>query len=211
MRATDKVTTLLSDYLRRVHPRQARRIVQAFNYYAGLIEAHKKRPNPEEAGSIAWGLLDAMDREIAERLPKDAHAHRIACKPGCAACCRIEVRVTEGEAALMAYGALQLNAPPVAARLAAQAEQPNWDDIPPEFRACAFLGADNQCTVYAYRPGACRKYFTLDNPELCDTEKKNGAQVINLIVPEAEVIASAMISRQGSGRMANMVIAAMRD
>ena len=137
---------------------------------------------------------------------EDKEAHRIACKPGCAACCRIEVGITPGEAELLVHGARELGVSPDPLRLVAQAAVQEWNDIPPESRACVFLGADNQCTVYQYRPGACRKYFALDNPDKCDTIKDNGAEVINLIVPEAEVIASAMLSRQGHGRMANQIL-----
>jgi Fe-S-cluster containining protein len=192
--------------MRKANPREVRHFVKGFDHYTGHIDKAGNPTDPAKAAGLTWGLLVAMDEAIAERLKVDPYAPRIACKPGCAGCCHVEVRVTAGEAAFLAHGAQECNVTPNPARLSAQAGAKAWTDVPPELRACAFLGADGRCQVYEYRPGACRKYFALDTPDACDTVKEYGAEVAVLAVPNAELIASALISRQESGPMATMFI-----
>src|SRR4051812_40490632 len=98
MRGTDKVTTALSQMLRKAHPRQARRFVEGFDYYTAQIEKAGNPGEPAQAAGLALGLLTAMDNGIRDRLEVDPNAPRIACKAGCTGCCHVEVRVTAGEA-----------------------------------------------------------------------------------------------------------------
>ena len=209
MRPTDKTTPQLANLLRRWKPRDVGNLVQAFDAYTRQIERCGDTSAPEAAAGVAAGLLDVMNDAIAARMARDPNAHRIACKPGCSHCCRVEVRITRSEAFYLIHGMQELDAKPNAARIAAQAGIKNWTDIPQEFRACAFLGEDGKCTVYDYRPGACRKYFAVDTPDACDTVKEYGAQVVNLVIPEAEVISSALMSRDQSGPMAEMILKAL--
>lgn len=79
---------------------------------------------------------------------------KVACKQGCAACCRMNVTVSalEAEAIAAATGR-------VAARITESVSHPEEEYLG---RPCPFLAA-HECSIYVDRPLACRKhasYFT---------------------------------------------------
>ncbi|WP_305045968.1 YkgJ family cysteine cluster protein [Geoalkalibacter sp.] len=118
----------------------------------------------------------------------EQHGDRIACAAGCAACCRALFDISLLDAALLHEGLRRLppslqdevrgRAAPILARLQERwpdfahpytlnhlAEEhwevPEEDDTP-----CPFLGADQRCLVYAFRPATCRLHG-LPNVDHC--------------------------------------------
>lgn len=89
----------------------------------------------------AVGYVEALHRTVDELVqPLSARlGDRLVCRRGCAACCVDDLTVFEVEAAL-----IRERHPDVLAGAAA----------PPG--ACAMLGAEGECRVYASRPYVCR-------------------------------------------------------
>ena len=83
-------------------------------------------------------LHDEVD-VVAGRLEK-LHRERLACKPGCSACCVDDITVWEAEADLIRkrHAALLRDGAPHAAG------------------ACAFLDDEGACRIYDSRPYVCR-------------------------------------------------------
>lgn len=86
--------------------------------------------------------LDAIHEDVDRRASAlaDLHRSRLACRRGCAACCVDDITVFEVEAEKIRHGA---------AELLASAE-------PHPAGACAFLGGEGECRIYALRPYVCR-------------------------------------------------------
>lgn len=78
------------------------------------------------------------------------------CERGCSACCRIDVELTETEAALIA-------------RQTGRTYSERSIHTVGHTSPCPFLGAQGECTIYAVRPFNCRTFHTLDNPKYCST------------------------------------------
>jgi uncharacterized protein len=75
---------------------------------------------------------------------------QMACRPGCDACCQVQLSVTTVEAAAVARAVAALPAP-ARARLRARASAPDAG-------RCAALEEDGRCAVYAARPLVCRSH-----------------------------------------------------
>lgn len=78
------------------------------------------------------------------------------CTRGCSHCCRMDVRVGSLEAHY-----IQENAP-------VKVDGLGWSVTAGHRTACPFLGSDNTCTVYEFRPFNCRTFHTLDDPKYCE-------------------------------------------
>jgi hypothetical protein len=94
----------------------------------------------------------------------------LACRPGCAACCRASVTVTPVEAIRLAR---HPNAAAARERLvagvAAGAGQ-SWMERSRSGRMCAFLDGEGRCTVYDARPLTCRAWTSTDAKLCADLE-----------------------------------------
>jgi len=97
----------------------------------------------------------------------------IACGPGCAACCRVNVTVLLPEAiAIAAYlqdtrGSDELAS--LTMRIAATAARVRWMDDDERIRAgipCPFLDERGWCAIHPVRPLTCRALSSTD-PEQC--------------------------------------------
>lgn len=106
--------------------------------------------DPEAAVAFVAQLHQALD-DVAARATAAGPAP--ACRAGCAHCCRLPVQATDPELLHLARAVAAWPAAERAALLARlQAHAPG--------QPCAFL-RDERCTVYAWRPGACRKAHSL--------------------------------------------------
>jgi uncharacterized protein len=116
----------------------------------------------EAAVAFVAQLHHALD-EVAARAATAGPAP--ACRAGCAHCCRLPVQATDPELLQLARAVAGWPAAEQAALIARlQAHAPG--------QSCAFL-QDERCTVYAWRPGACRKAHSL-SVSACEA----GAQTI---------------------------------
>ena len=97
----------------------------------------------------------------------------MVCEKGCSHCCHIDVLVTSVEAQ---YIHRNLGIAPRAGHSISTGHSEAK-------RPCPFLSNNNCCSIYEHRPFACRTYFAVDDPALCEdpncehvtyTSKSNG-------------------------------------
>lgn len=146
--------------------------------------------------SIAHSFHLAMDRLIddARKNPPP-----ISCRKGCAHCCHIEVHCTPDEAELLLYAAKTESIDIDWVRVEHQAKVTKWRQLDYKARRCVFLGADNTCQVYEYRPMTCRKHMVASAPEQCNSQKYPAGDIVVMTANRAEMMASALFSAHGGG------------
>ncbi|ABB32828.1 protein of unknown function UPF0153 [Geobacter metallireducens RCH3] len=148
-----------------------------FSSYGGEIDDLATRGLADAAG--AEGIRTAMARvtgraeEVqASRLSANEQ-NLIACGPGCADCCRVNVTVLLPEAiAIAAYleeigKGDETNA--ITMRVADTAARVRWMEDDERIRAgvaCPFLDGRGWCAIYPVRPLTCRALSSTD-PEQC--------------------------------------------
>jgi Fe-S-cluster containining protein len=76
------------------------------------------------------------------------------CSRGCAACCNINVSITELEAVY------------ISTNTGAEVSNATRHEHSSSNR-CPFLSQYNDCTIYSFRPFNCRVYHAVDNPKYC--------------------------------------------
>lgn len=109
--------------------------------------------------------------EFADKQMHDAFGDVLVCKRGCSHCCKVNVHVTTYEAEYIAVNA-GLDAP----------------DYSPDKKGdytltpCPFL-KDNECSIYEFRPMACRAFGTLDSADYCADDSFPNHMVTELRPP----------------------------
>lgn len=78
------------------------------------------------------------------------------CKKGCAACCEISVGLSELEASYIERNTGRRMALGVRSSVSHKTDS-----------RCPFLSSENSCSIYEFRPLACRVYAAFDDPDLC--------------------------------------------
>lgn len=109
----------------------------------------------------------------------DAASPISACRSGCAHCCNIGVYISEPEAKVIGREIGRLPASPSAIESFVDVDMADSEvlqDRITEFRnrvaddtfgvPCTFLGDDDKCTIYRFRPIACRHLVNLDVDDL---------------------------------------------
>lgn len=123
--------------------RKLRKRYDKFNRKVG-----DKSLSPFQQLALVYEMMDYYNRL--------AVAPSAVCQPGCCHCCYLDVGVTPAEALYIAD---------------AKGIEYDKDDEKPahvEHSPCPFLDIlSSTCTVYEYRPIACRNFFTFDSPEYC--------------------------------------------
>jgi Fe-S-cluster containining protein len=121
----------------------------------------------------SMGPLTALAECQLARLLAAGEKARIACRPGCAACCTVNVAVLLPEAAAIAHYLLEkLAGEGFAAckgKLDRLAERIRWVDDEERSRRgipCAFLDERGWCIIHPVRPFLCRALTSAD-PEQC--------------------------------------------
>ena len=145
----------------------------------------KRLAEAQTADDIAAAMASlnrAVERELSTSGPD---AIQVACGPGCAACCVVNVSVLVPEAvAIAAY--LQKNFPELSEireRLDLLADRVRWmdDGERPRFRlACAFLDEQGCCMIHPVRPILCRSVSSTDADACHDALQQGGAVLMNL-------------------------------
>ncbi|MBK8978716.1 MAG: YkgJ family cysteine cluster protein [Planctomycetes bacterium] len=134
-------------------------------FLRGLTELAAELDAAPVAATLADSLRDAAHRAFARSdtvVATSPDAPQRACLPGCALCCHYRVGVTAAEAAVLADAVRKHRDRDrlTTAILRRAAEAARGNDAPR--RACALLGADARCTVYAVRPLPCRGWTSTD-------------------------------------------------
>lgn len=147
-------------------------------------------------------------RELLEKAIAEADFKNVSCKAGCSFCCRINVDTTETEAAVVVAYAKEHGIEIDIAALKEQATAHNDDRPFLKHAKCVFLGEDNLCKVYEVRPNACRKYFVITEPYLCEATKENlRSKDVGVSVSwRIEIIASALINIEESGNFSQLLL-----
>lgn len=169
------------------------RVFEQIEFYTKQFHKIRNRNAPQVAASI-HALVDEM---LERQRSRDPMASQIKCKRGCNACCHLLIGSWPQEAALLKVrikaDKIKLDLP----RLAKQAEAKTigeWQQLPYEDRACVLLDGNGECRAYEDRPNACRKYFVVTDPILCDTEKSPGSKVGRYVTAPVEIVESAALT-----------------
>lgn len=131
---------------------------------------------------IVYGEGDAYVAEMVARSPE----HAIACKSGCAHCCRLLPLVTMAEALGIAQRLLEdphTQWGPLAARIDKQVEilmsdSPTGAEWFKRQIPCALL-KDETCSVYQDRPAACRMLYAVGDPDNCAASPDGEAKKVS--------------------------------
>jgi Fe-S-cluster containining protein len=130
-----------------------------FNLFLESIEDWEDFRKKETSNLIRVHQFHSTIDELIRVTQEDSSfAEKVTCKKGCSYCCNIEVALLEEEFQFLKQW--------IAANPIAEINRNG---------ACPFL-KDGLCLVYFSRPASCRKYFSLDVPEKCDT--KTGVRTI---------------------------------
>lgn len=112
--------------------------------------------------------MAALYRQLEEEL-QTLDRSRIACAPGCASCCVVEVAVLMPEAIALVRHLRQIETPAVGAAMKERVEalQRQIGGLNAQQRlqrqlSCAFLSAQGSCLVYPLRPLMCRSVTSTD-------------------------------------------------
>jgi Fe-S-cluster containining protein len=152
-------------------------------------------------------FYDLFDETLAEATRTDL----LSCGKGCHVCCRQNVTVWEGEAAVIAEYCKEhgINIPK--GYLEEQLKY-GWKEVASsEVAWCTFL-KDGLCSIYPVRPLACRKYLVVSHPEKCDVVKfpppNNLVAVAIYAMPEIEASAfyGVMADQSKCGRLPEMLL-----
>lgn len=137
--------------------------------YQSLV---KRNPDPIERAKLFQSGLDYI-------IKHELSTHKPSCKLGCSHCCDLTVAATNDEMKLIEQyvkeNNLKVNQTP---------------------KKCLYL-KDNSCQIYDIRPGACRKYFSVDDPIKCSDSNDNGT-VLKPMLLESELCWSAVVTVVGS-------------
>lgn len=90
-----------------------------------------------------------------------------SCSRGCHFCCRQNVTVWKAEAGLIAKYCREKEIAIPKDYLKAQLRHGEKEVARSEVGWCVFLKG-GECSIYPVRPSACRNYYVVSKPELCD-------------------------------------------
>ncbi len=109
-------------------------------------------------GMLAEAYRIADEGVVEVTRQAEEHGHSVACRKGCAACCRAhtEIPVFQPEVMGITWYVVEKLQGPVRERLHQQLVAHT-----PEATACPFL-IDDACSVHPVRPLACRQFNVLD-------------------------------------------------
>lgn len=162
---------------------------------------YKKHSLNADIPSVVYSFYKFMDTKIASKI--DGYLpNKISCKKGCSFCCEIHVNISKHEATLLHKlineDKLEIDYEKVERQ--SKKNYKTWRELDPEDRKCVFL-KNNECSIYDYRPGVCRKYMVVSEPLDCNVN--NGTkQVAILASAEAEILQSIIISESEPKGMA---------
>lgn len=203
---TRPLKNLILEYEQNLPPEKFNDLLK---FIANIIENTKENLESLPEGRIrAETFHQWVDAEVerASLIP-------ISCKKGCATCCHYEVEITGEEAQLLA-DLIQQGHKIDSARLQAQAQRSRKDSTWKlgaflENR-CVFLGEDQACTIYSFRPTTCRRMAVTTPAEHCADFSKTPA-VREL--PHVDIMLSAVMANKKTkyGSLAKMLTTELKN
>lgn len=152
---------MVSDY-----PSFAARLAETVS--TGIARGTEAAGFREMFDEIELLVRNHLDRELTP-----SQRGLVACRPGCPACCVVQVAVLPPEAHVIARFLRDTLSPDdldaIAARLAELAERLRWVDEEERLRLqipCAFLDEAGRCRIHPVRPLLCRSITSTD-PAAC--------------------------------------------
>ena len=185
-------------------------------YLRGIYDRHIAQFRAavnQETTAVARSAHTAMDDVLQRDRAKNPGSENIRCGKCCSHCCHEAVEIWPHEAALLVGVAREAGRTLDQARLERQSAYTadTWRQQPAADRSCVFLGSDGACTVYEFRPNACRKLLVVTDPALCDAEKSKPDSVGRWFSWEAELMESAALEVFGAALMPGALLAALSD
>ena len=141
------------------------------------------------------GIYKELDMLIEQEKPPE-----VVCRAGCSACCGQYVAVSRNEARHLVHvaKATGIDIDWDRAHRQAHVSEEEWRNLPRSDQPCVFLDpATQRCRVYFDRPLACRKYFVVSDPQLCDINTNCDTLVAVWPQVDAEIVATAWMTVAG--------------
>jgi Fe-S-cluster containining protein len=186
-------------------PEQQAEIRLELDFYIDEYQKHRKGLNPRD---VAFGFQNEVDKCMEDFVANSPHGKDIKCGMGCSFCCRTNVDINIDEAQLLVDFATEENIVLDIERLKKQQDKDDetWKELVGKDRRCVFLGDDENCKAYKYRPAVCRKHVVVSDPKDCDMETNFGGQTLKGFHMKAELLGTAMYNAVESGNMAKMIL-----
>lgn len=202
------------DMFQQQHPEYSKEkileeLYKGSKFYADQIRKHWD--TVQKRISSVHAIHKLIDEEVA-RQPADRLA-MVKCHKGCAHCCHIQVIITKAEAELLYQLCIEDGLPIDRAYLERQEHLGKHDYNKGIDNRCHFLNEQNECSVYEYRPAACRKYLVATDPELCNTVTHPYGEVASLFLASTEVMTQGlfMVDRDEGGTLPQQLLKVIRE
>ena len=166
-------------------------VVNIFKTYEALKEDIKHARKEYDTEQIVRSSYQFIDAKVQANLQNDGN--RSTCKRGCSYCCHLNVGIGKGEAKILSKDLShdQIQHLKKQRDVLTKLGKDNYEDFPHEVdwetSACVFL-KNNECSVYEDRPMACRMYYVVTEPKLCDVISNKDGKTGQLVTYEAEIM-----------------------
>lgn len=202
---TDSLTMLTKQY-----PSLEEFVQKTIQFHKCQYRVALKKYKPHE---VAYNYIMNVENLLVDHMEKHKElSSQITCGKGCGGCCRMHTIVSIDEARLLVELCddmdLKLSKEYLESQVAGK-DVKSWRGQ--ENKDCIFLKKDRSCIVYEYRPIACRKCFSLEDPDKCDIDKNPHGQIKRFASPEVEAVASAIMNATECDSMPRMLLKAMEE
>lgn len=168
-------------------------------------EKEYKRQKGLHPGYVVANAFNEQIQEKVDHFVKtNPNGQKITCTKGCSMCCHINVDITEDEASLLYEVMKSDKVQPNYERMEKQISMP-VEELKYADRACMFLGEDDACKVYEYRPSACRKYMVVTEPALCHPVTNKHGKVGRAVDIDSEIIGSGILNANKTGSLPKLL------
>lgn len=204
-------TSNLYGLLRKSSVEFVTQVHQAIDFYIDQYESYIR--DGANSQSIAYSFHKFVDSTYSDLKGESKKSFDVkSCKKGCNFCCSNPVVITNDESNLIWTYINSSNTVIDIVKITNQIGrgENKWFSLSKEDRKCVFLGADGLCSIYEYRPLACRKYHVISDAADCELMESPGPVQI-LINNKAEIVSSAAMTAVGSGFMADLLVKKMTE
>lgn len=183
---------MVAHYQRVLPPEQFRALIADIRDVYGKYMAAFAKSEPGAARAV---LAHEM---ITAAMKNSTGSEKPSCAKGCGACCHLEVEITRDEAELLANvveRGFELDRERLRVQASRERMSREWATAPKHLNRCVFLGSDQACLVYEFRPSICRKVLVTNNPVECANPDGKPTPIL---FPLAEIALSALTSLPGN-------------